>query len=159
MIFYGLSVVCSLSRKPSTEVDMSFFSCVFTFAGIALPMFLKPAGAAEHIVGHITQSGGIGISILGLVSLNRSFGLVAAHRGVVSTGLYRFVRHPLYFSYEVSIIGFIVNNFSFYNLVVALVHFCCQIQRIQYEESLLSADAAYQLYSERTRWRLIPFVY
>jgi protein-S-isoprenylcysteine O-methyltransferase Ste14 len=159
MIFYGLSVVCALSRKPSTKVDMSFFSCVFTFAGIALPMILKPSGTSESIGGHIVQLAGIGISILGLVSLNRSFGLVAAHRGVVSKGLYRFMRHPLYFSYEVSIIGFIINNFSVYNVSIALVHLCCQLQRIRYEEGLLSIDAAYQVYSEKTRWRLIPFVY
>jgi protein-S-isoprenylcysteine O-methyltransferase Ste14 len=159
MIFYGLSVVCALSRKPSTKVDMSFFSCVFTFAGIALPMFLKPSGTSESIGGLIIQLTGIGISILGLISLNRSFGLVAAHRGVVSKGLYRFVRHPLYFSYEVSIIGFIINNFYFYNVLIALVHLCCQLQRIRYEEDLLSKEEAYQAYSEKTRWRLIPFVY
>jgi protein-S-isoprenylcysteine O-methyltransferase Ste14 len=159
IIFCSLLVACSLSRKPSTKVNMSFFYCVFTFSGTALPMFMKPLGAAENIVGHIFQLSGIGISILGLVSLNRSFGLVAAHRGIVSTGLYRFVRHPLYFAYEVSTIGFIINNLSFYNLSVALVHFICQLQRIKYEESLLSTDAAYQVYSEKTRWRLIPFVY
>lgn len=159
IIFYSLSVVCVLVRKPATKVDLSFFSWLFTFAGIALPMLLLPGGAKESLIGYFVQISGIAISIIGLVSLNRSFGLVAAHRGIVSSGMYRFVRHPLYFSYEISIIGFIINNFNFYNIFLFCVHICCQLQRIKYEENLLSGDGAYRQYAAQTKWRLIPFLY
>lgn len=159
IIFYSLSVVCALFRKPATKVDLSFFSWLFTFAGIALPMLLLPGGANESLIGYIVQISGIAISIIGLVSLNRSFGLVAAHRGIVSNGLYRFVRHPLYFSYEISVVGFIINNFNFWNIFLFCVHICCQLKRIEYEESLLSEDDIYRLYATKTRWRLIPFLY
>jgi protein-S-isoprenylcysteine O-methyltransferase Ste14 len=103
--------------------------------------------------------GGIGISIVGLVSLNKSFGLVAANRGIISNGLYRFVRHPLYISYELTIIGFIINNLSIYNLVIACIHLAFQLQRIKYEENLLGKDPQYREYAKQTRWRLFPFVY
>jgi protein-S-isoprenylcysteine O-methyltransferase Ste14 len=159
ILFYSLSVVCALVRKPATKVDLSFFSWLFTFAGTALPMLLLPCGTNESLIGYIVQISGIAISIIGLVSLNRSFGLVAAHRGIVSSGLYRFVRHPLYFSYEVSIVGFIINNLSFYNVFLFCVHICCQLQRIKYEENLLSGDGAYRQYAAQTKWRLIPFLY
>jgi protein-S-isoprenylcysteine O-methyltransferase Ste14 len=159
IIFYSLLIVCVLGRKPATKVDLSFFSWLFTFAGTALPLLLLPGGTSEFLIGYFVQISGIAISIIGLVSLNRSFGLVAAHRGIVSSGLYRFVRHPLYFSYEISIVGFIINNFSFYNIVLCLVHLCCQLQRIKYEEGLLSEDGDYKAYATKTRWRLIPFVY
>ena len=36
------------------------------------------------------------LQIAAVLSLNRSFGLLPAHRGVKSDGLYRWVRHPLY---------------------------------------------------------------
>ena len=39
---------------------------------------------------------GLLIVIAGKVSLGRSFGLIPANRGIVSTGLYRLVRHPIY---------------------------------------------------------------
>jgi protein-S-isoprenylcysteine O-methyltransferase Ste14 len=159
IIFYSLSVVCALARKPATKVDLGYFSWLFTFAGIALPMLLQANGTNETLIGYFVQISGIAVSIIGLVSLNRSFGLVAAHRGIVSSGLYRFVRHPLYFSYEVSIVGFSINNFSFYNIALCLVHLCCQLQRIKYEEGLLSEDGDYKAYATKTRWRLIPFVY
>ena len=122
-------------------------------------MLLLPVDTGEFLIGYFVQTSGIAISIIGLVSLNRSFGLVAAHRGIVSRGLYRFVRHPLYFSYEVSILGFIINNFSFYNIALSLVHLCCQLQRIKYEEDLLNEDETYRQYAIKTKWRLIPFFY
>lgn len=159
IIFYSLSVLCAFARRPAKKVDLSFFSWLFTFAGIALPLLLLPDGKNEFLVGYVMQTGGILISILGLVSLNRSFGLVAAHRGIVSNGLYRFVRHPLYFSYGISMIGFIVNNFNLYNIFLFFVHLGCQLQRIRYEEILLSEDSAYRQYSAKTKWRLIPFLY
>jgi protein-S-isoprenylcysteine O-methyltransferase Ste14 len=120
---------------------------------------LLPIGAKESLIGYLVQISGIAISIIGLISLNRSFGLVAAHRGIVSSGMYRLVRHPLYFSYEVSILGFMINNISFYNIALCLVHLCCQLQRIKYEEDLLSIDEAYRQYAIKTKWRLIPFFY
>jgi protein-S-isoprenylcysteine O-methyltransferase Ste14 len=159
IIFYSLSVVCALFRKPATKVDLSFFSWLFTFAGIALPLLLRPDGAKESLIGYFVQLSGIAISIIGLASLNRSFGLVAAHRGIVSSGLYRFVRHPLYFSYEISVVGFIINNFNLWNIFLFCVHICCQLQRIKYEEALLNEDGAYRQYAKETRWRLIPFLY
>jgi protein-S-isoprenylcysteine O-methyltransferase Ste14 len=159
IIFYSLSVVCALFRKPATKVDLSFFSWLFTFAGIALPMLLLADGTKEFLIGYFLQISGIAISIMGLVSLNRSFGLVAAHRGIVSNGLYRFVRHPLYFSYEISVVGFIINNFNLWNIFIFCVHICCQLQRIKYEEDLLSKDGAYRKYATKTKWRLIPFLY
>ena len=159
IIFYSLSVVCALFRKPATKVDLRFFSWLFTFAGIALPMLLRPGGGKESLIGYFVQIAGIAISIIGLVSLNRSFGLVAAHRGIVSNGLYRFVRHPLYFSYEISVVGFIINNFNLWNIFLFCLHICCQLQRIKYEEDLLSEDGAYRQYATKTKWRLIPFLY
>ncbi|MFO7687159.1 MAG: methyltransferase [Desulfobacterales bacterium] len=159
VIFYAVSVVCVLVRRPAKEVDVSIFSRIFTFAGIALPMLLIPSTKSELLIGHVLQLGGIGISILGLFSLNKSFGLVAANRGIVSNGLYRFVRHPLYSSYELTIIGFIINNFSIYNIAIACLHLAFQLQRIKYEEDLLRKDPNYQKYTKETRWRLFPFIY
>ncbi len=159
IIFYGLSVVCALIRRPAKDLDRSLFSWLFTFAGIALPMLLIPNATNELLIGHLLQMGGIGISIVGLVSLNKSFGLVAANRGIISNGLYRFVRHPLYISYELTIIGFIINNLSIYNLVIACIHLAFQLQRIKYEENLLGKDPQYREYAKQTRWRLFPFVY
>jgi protein-S-isoprenylcysteine O-methyltransferase Ste14 len=107
-------------------------------AGTTLPMLLVPVKTSELWVGYWLQILGITISIFGLISLKRSFGLVAANRGIVSSGLYQLVRHPLYSSYELSIIGFDCKQSQYLQCVRILCPLACQIQRINYEESLLS---------------------
>jgi protein-S-isoprenylcysteine O-methyltransferase Ste14 len=159
VVFYGLSFICALVRRPAKDQNVRLFSRLFTFAGIALPMVLIPNPTNDMLIGHLLQLGGIGISIAGLLSLNKSFGLVAANRGIISNGLYRFVRHPLYSSYELSIVGFIINNFGIYNIAIACIHLACQLQRIKYEEDLLGKDPEYRNYTRQTRWRFFPFVY
>ena len=57
------------------------------------------------------------IVIAGKLSLGRSFGLIPANRGVVSTGVYRFVRHPIYLGYLITHVGFVVANPTMWNVV------------------------------------------
>ncbi len=93
------------------------------------------------------------------LSLGRSFGLLPANRGVVSTGAYRFVRHPIYAGYLLSEIGFLLANFSTRNLITIGVWMVLQIGRILLEERLLSDDADYRAYRAQVRYRLIPGVF
>ena len=39
---------------------------------------------------------GLIIMVIGLASLGRSFGIMPRARGLVQSGLYRWVRHPIY---------------------------------------------------------------
>ena len=94
-----------------------------------------------------------------LLNHNRSFGLVAANRGIVTGGMYRFVRHPLYHSYFLGLTGFLINHFSFYNVFLLSVQLMCQLRRIKDEEGLLRKDPAYQNYMTKTPWRLLPLIY
>ena len=53
---------------------------------------------------------GLIVVIVGKMSLGRSFGLMPANRGIVSTGLYRVVRHPIYLGYLITHVGFVAAN-------------------------------------------------
>jgi protein-S-isoprenylcysteine O-methyltransferase Ste14 len=105
------------------------------------------------------QIAGILIQISAKLSLRRSFGILPANRGVVIRGPYRFLRHPMYFGYLVSDIGFILPNFGIQNLIVFVVHWMLQFGRIVQEERLLSKDASYREYMSRVRYRLIRGVF
>jgi protein-S-isoprenylcysteine O-methyltransferase Ste14 len=85
--------------------------------------------------------------------------LLPAHRGVQTAGLYRFVRHPLYASYCVSLAGYLISNVSLYNVAIIAAGSAMQIMRIRNEERLLSAYPDYVAFAGRTRWRLVPFVW
>ncbi len=91
--------------------------------------------------------------------MNRSLGLLPAHRGIKSDGMYRFVRHPLYTAYTVTLAGYLVSNFSIYNTVVVLAGTAFMIMRIRCEEELLLQYPLYTTYAAKTRWRLIPSVW
>ena len=51
---------------------------------------------------------GLAIVIAGKITLGRSFALLPANRGVVSTGVYRIVRHPIYMGYLFTHVAFLV---------------------------------------------------
>jgi protein-S-isoprenylcysteine O-methyltransferase Ste14 len=93
------------------------------------------------------------------LSLGRSFGLLPANRGIVMTGAYRWVRHPIYVGYIVVHIGFLAASFSWRNLLVLTIAHLVQIYRLLREEALLSDFESYQDYRRSVRYRLIPGVF
>mgnify|MGYP001606427104 CR=1 FL=1 len=119
------------------------------------------AGAqlVPETAGALLQAGGICWQLFAKVSLKRSFGILPANRGVVSRGAYRFVRHPMYLGYFVTDLGFLLTNFSPFNLAVHVVQLSFQVGRILQEEKMLETDAAYRCYRNAVRYRFIPLVF
>jgi protein-S-isoprenylcysteine O-methyltransferase Ste14 len=107
-----------------------------------------------------------GIQVFGLVCagysllmLGRSFGVVAANRGIQTRGAYRLVRHPAYASYLIVNIGYLLENPTVFNVGVVVMATGFQLVRIAKEEEFLSQDPAYRAYRARVRYRLVPFLY
>jgi protein-S-isoprenylcysteine O-methyltransferase Ste14 len=111
------------------------------------------------LAGVFIQVIGVVLTISSSLSLSRSWGIIPAHRGIKTDGMYRFVRHPIYASYQIFNAGFILSSFSFYNLAVAATALTCQILRIRNEERFLANDPDYFVYSAQVRWKMIPFIY
>jgi len=105
------------------------------------------------------QVTGMVISLTGLFSLNKSFGLVAAHRGVKTGGLYSVVRHPIYAGYFLSFGAFLVQNITLINVLIYGVFVTLEILRVRAEERVLSQDPDYASYARKTRWRVLPSIY
>ncbi len=91
--------------------------------------------------------------------LGRSFSIMPALREIRTTGPYRFVRHPIYFSYVLLDLGLLFSYPSLFNFVVVGFAIGLYVVRINMEESLLGRVEVYNEYRRRTRFRLIPFVY
>ena len=83
------------------------------------------------------QLAGLLIALASLGTLGRSFGIVAANRGVKTRGPYRLVRHPAYFGYLVAYVGYVAENPSLANLALLCLSTAFQLVRIGEEERLL----------------------
>jgi protein-S-isoprenylcysteine O-methyltransferase Ste14 len=97
--------------------------------------------------------------VLGKLSLGRSFGLIPANRGIVSTGLYRIVRHPIYLGYLLTHVGFVAANPADWNLFILAAADIALMMRAVREERTLAQDPAYRDYMQRVRWRIVPGVF
>jgi protein-S-isoprenylcysteine O-methyltransferase Ste14 len=107
----------------------------------------------------IVQLVGFAIVLVALGALGRSFGIVAANRGIKTRGLYARVRHPAYSGYLVSYLGYVAESPSARNVALLVVGTAAQLVRMSEEERMLKLDDAYRAYLARVRRRLIPFVY
>jgi protein-S-isoprenylcysteine O-methyltransferase Ste14 len=149
-------------RRPPALVSRSVPIWIAAYVGTFGSSLLRPGGphtAWLDAGGLFLQGLGVVIGGLGLAALGRSLGLVPAHRGLVTSGAYRVLRHPLYASYLLAGVGYLVQSPRPWNVAVLIVVWTCQVARIVSEEKLLGTDPAYREYTLRTRWRLIPRVW
>lgn len=160
MIDLGIIAFFFLIRRMPKTTSWKPWDILIASVGTLAPFFfsLEETGATK-IVGVIFQILGICLVIWAVLSLNRSVGILPANRGIQTRGLYRFVRHPLYASYQVSNVGYLINHFSVYNVVILCIGLLAQSLRIFAEERHLSADPAYVAYKGKVRWRIFPFIF
>jgi protein-S-isoprenylcysteine O-methyltransferase Ste14 len=158
----ALVVVLTMVRRPAGLVDRTLQARLLTgFATFGPPLVRPMSGAAiaPESITVAVASIGLMIVVLGKLSLGRSFGLSPANRGVVSTGMYRFVRHPIYLGYLITHVGFVAAKPADWNLaVLALADLALMLRAVR-EEKTLAQDEAYREYMQRVRWRVIPGVF
>lgn len=79
---------------------------------------------------------------------------------VISTGLYAFVRHPMYAGAVLLFIGVPLLLSSLYGLVRSAVLIVLIAVRSLGEEAMLKQELeGYSEYMKRVKWRMIPFVF
>ncbi len=156
----GLVAVMLVIRRDPDKTQHGWKTWAATSLGTLAPMLLRPSDApTDLLVGQVLQVAAFALQIGAVLSLNRSFGLLPAHRGVKSDGLYRWVRHPLYSTYLLAHVGYLASNMSWANLLVVVFATAFQIARILQEEQLLLQYPDYVRYSGTTRWRLVPAIW
>lgn len=155
----ALVVVFTIIRRAPAIVDRSVRARALTAVSMLGALLVRPS-ALEAIVPEtvsVTLSAvGLLVVIGGKISLGRSFGLIPANRGIVSTGLYRLVRHPIYLGYLVTHVAFIAANPSVWNIVLLCTADIALLARAVCEERTLALDDAYRQYQARVRWRVVP---
>ena len=161
LVSEALVVVLTVVRRPAGIVDRTLRARLLTGVATFGPPLVRPeaiSAVPEPVTVAISAIGLI-IVVLGKLSLGRSFGLAPANRGIVSSGVYRFVRHPIYLGYLVTHVGFVLANPGDWNMVVLAAADLALMLRARCEEQTLATDETYRVYMHRVRWRVLPGVF
>jgi protein-S-isoprenylcysteine O-methyltransferase Ste14 len=157
----AVTVFFLLIRRHTTAVSRRPSDWALAFAGTLAGMLMRPGGTplVPQIVPVVMIIDGLVIEVAAKLSLNRSFGIAPANRGVQARWAYRFIRHPMYFGYLLIHVGYLLANPTPYNLCVNAVLWGCQFGRILREEEFLLRDPAYRAYAQQVRYRLVPLLF
>ena len=155
-----LVVVLTVMRRPALVIDRSWLARIVTTVSILGVPFIRPTGGGlvPDVQTALLTASGLLLIIVGKMTLGRSFGLIPAHRGLVCTGVYAFVRHPIYAGYLVTHVGFLLAHPNPLNLALLVTSDTALLVRAMLEERTLAQDPEYIDYMQRVRWRVLPGV-
>ncbi|MBO0729115.1 MAG: isoprenylcysteine carboxylmethyltransferase family protein [Acidimicrobiaceae bacterium] len=165
IVFFAQQTLVALAymvRRPARRVSRRLDDWLLAFGGTFAGVLFRPQGAHPAWgvqSGLVLQLVGVAIVVASLVTLGRSFGFAAADRGVVISGPFRIIRHPMYASYLFLQSGYLLQSLSVRNAAVLLLGTLCNAGRALAEERLLASNSEYRMYRTRVRWRMIPGVW
>ena len=119
--------------------------------------------SAQRIAGLALVVTGFIILLVGAGTLGRSHSstlVIRENHRLITHGIYRFTRHPIYLGVIMVCIGLPVYASSWVGVLIMSALIPLFLYRIRLEEKLLSEEYgdAYRTYVEATR-KLIPFIY
>jgi protein-S-isoprenylcysteine O-methyltransferase Ste14/uncharacterized membrane protein (UPF0127 family) len=160
MLQESMLMMFFLTRRRSTEVTTDPVAWVVGIVGMLMPMLFRPGEPSAWVaIGAPLQVLGLVLVLLSVGSLGRSIGVVPAHRGLKTAGMYAFVRHPIYAAHLISYSGYLLCYPTPANLLIGAVTLVALNLRAVFEERLLARDPDYADYLGRVAWRFLPRIY
>lgn len=159
LVSEGLLVLFILFRRRTTEISKRPSEWLLALGATSLPLLVTAGGSKVWLpvaAAATIMLMGILIQLHAKLTLARSFGMVPAHRGLKTSGPYRFVRHPMYAGYLLTHVGFFAWNPTWWNFTAYALCYALQIPRLLAEERFLSRDPAYREYQARVSYHIIP---
>jgi protein-S-isoprenylcysteine O-methyltransferase Ste14 len=136
-------------------VTMVFSALDHRFGWSSVPAWVS-------LLGDVLVAAGLGIAMLVIVQNSYAGATVTVEAGqsLVSGGLYKFVRHPMYVGNVIMMIGIPLALGSYWGLLFIIPGVVVLALRIFDEEKLLMHELpGYREYAERVRYRLVPYIW
>ncbi len=134
---------------------MAFSALDHRFGWSTVPVWVS-------LLGDLLVAVGLGIAMLVVIQNGYAAATVTVESGqpVVSTGVYRYVRHPMYVGDVIMMVGMPLALGSYWGLLFVIPGVAVLVFRILDEEKLLNQDLpGYREYTQRVRYRLLPAVW
>jgi protein-S-isoprenylcysteine O-methyltransferase Ste14 len=159
-------LISALGAKEGSFTGRRRVPIVFSGTAFVLLRVFQSGALAVHspvlqVVGIIVLLSGLGLAVWARIHLGRNWGMPMTRKNdpeLVTSGPYRFVRHPIYSGLLLAIVGTaLATNFSLLIAAAVLGIYFAYSARV--EERMLTASfpAAYAGYRARTKM-MIPFV-
>jgi protein-S-isoprenylcysteine O-methyltransferase Ste14 len=158
----SLVVIFVLLRRKTSDISRRPYDWFIGVTGTGLPLLIQPVPEASFLPAQLVATlmvAGFIVQFSAKLTLRRSFGVVAANRGVKVSGAYRYVRHPMYAGYMLTQLGFLLARPAAWNLGIYFLAWTVQIARIRAEERMLEKDVQYRTLKMSTKYRLLPGIY
>jgi len=148
VIIHAVVGILFLTRRPSQlRADtLTLVYCLPSFIAGGLAMKLAPN---SHLWSGPAQT-------IFLIWLGKSFAVFPALRTIVTSGPFKLIRHPIYFSELLMILGCCLAMASAWRWLILAFAIATIVLRIVWEERVLRKSERYLQFCETVRWRLIP---
>ena len=154
-------------EKKNSQKRIQFFIyilyvCLFILSSFDHRFFWSNVPFSVVIAGDVLVS--LGYFIIFIVLKENTYAsatieLTPDHK-VISTGVYTLVRHPMYLGAIVLLLGTPLALGSWWGLLIFFLITYAIMVRLLDEEKFLSQDlSGYNEYCQKTRYRLIPFIW
>ena len=164
LVFVALQTVLFIARREPVLFSQGWRprAIALVAANLSIMQLLLPRNTMPPVVhaisGALIVAGTTG-SIWALSYLGRAFSILPQARQLTTHGPYRFVRHPLYLSEIVAMLGVTLQFRQPWAAIIFVITLALLIMRMGYEERVLAeAFPGYLPYAAKTP-RLVPGLY
>ncbi len=138
------------------------FPAMFVVSALDHRFGWSPVPSTVSFVGAALVAIGLGIAMLVVIQNAYAAATVTveSEQTLVSTGLYRLVRHPMYTGNVILLVGIPLALGSYWGLVLVLPGLIALVLRIRDEEALLEQELnGYRDYEQQVHYRLVPYLW
>jgi protein-S-isoprenylcysteine O-methyltransferase Ste14 len=175
-IYLSLTNPAALERRmhagPAAEsrpvqkflMSLGFLSLpgVMVFSALDYRFGWSPVPVSVSVLGDILVAFGLGMTMLVVIQNSYAAANITVEAGqtVTTTGLYGFVRHPMYVGVLIMMIGIPLALGSLWGLLVLVIGIPILAIRILDEEKMLKEElGGYSEYTHKVHYRLVPYVW
>jgi protein-S-isoprenylcysteine O-methyltransferase Ste14 len=160
-LIFAILIIAFLLRTSPRDRSRGVREIIIPLIGGVLPFALLLSPPYPAVLGHRSffygvlwgMTGATTLTIAGMWALRRSFSITVEARRLVTTGPYRFIRHPIYLGEILAAAGVAIIRLSLANGIILGIFIVIQLLRARWEEKkLVGVFPEYGDFAAQTWW-------